>query len=67
MNILDSIRHEGLRVVRGMQRDERALVLDCWRELWRGALASQREIKTLTFDTRGEELIWRLGRAVVAP
>ena len=53
------VRQDGVRVVRGLSGDERALVLECWIELWRGALASQRQIKTLTVEQSGDTLVWR--------
>ena len=59
------VRQHDLRIVRGLSGDERALVLDCWIELWRGALASQRQIKTLAVEKIPDALLWRpdvLGR-----
>jgi hypothetical protein len=53
------LREHGLRVVRGLPLHERDLVLDCWIELWRGALASQRQIKTLDVHKADHSLIWR--------
>ena len=53
------VRQDGVRVVRGLSGDERALVLECWIELWRGALASQRQIKTLAVEQSGDTLVWR--------
>jgi hypothetical protein len=55
------LRHGGLRVVRGLQGSERALVLDCWAELWRGAMGSQRMLKRLVWEAAGDEIVWRLG------
>lgn len=57
-----ALRHEGLRVVRGLEGAERALVLGCWVELWRGAMCSQRLLKSLECETVGAGLIWRIGR-----
>lgn len=37
----------GLRVVRGLEQDEAALVLDCWSEIWKGVASSQRQLKVL--------------------
>lgn len=55
-----TLEHDGLRVVRGFDGAERALVLDCWSELWRGAMASQRQMKTLHMEPRGGGLRWHL-------
>ena len=52
------VRQHACRVARGLADAERALVLDCWVELWRGALASQRSIKTLDVRREGEALSW---------
>lgn len=53
------VRQNNLRVVRGLSGDERALVLDCWIELWRGALASQQQIKSLEVQEDNGGLSWR--------
>jgi hypothetical protein len=55
------VRQQGLRAVRGLHGTERELVLDCWIELWRGALASQRQIKTLQVQQDGDGLLWQPG------
>lgn len=52
------VRHGGLRALRGLEGAERALVLHCWAELWRGALASQRVVKRLELRTEGSDLLW---------
>ncbi|MEQ8859008.1 MAG: hypothetical protein RIC56_10190 [Pseudomonadales bacterium] len=57
------LRHEGVRVVRGLEGSERALVLECWAELWRGAVASQRQLKTLDWEPTASGLTWRLALA----
>ncbi len=50
----------GLRIVRGLEPDEAAVVLDCWVELWQGALSSQRELKTLSWDRQGDQIRWTI-------
>lgn len=56
------LRENGLRAVRGLDGDERALVLACWCELWRGALSAQRAIRTATVTPEDEAtLAWRIG------
>ena len=53
-----TVRHGGLRVVRGLAGDERDLVLDCWQHLWRGTMSSQRQLKTLECRPDGDGLQW---------
>jgi hypothetical protein len=50
--------HNGLRVLRGLSAAERSLVLECWSQLWSGAMASQRELKTLSWQEVPEGLRW---------
>lgn len=52
------VRHAGLRALRGLAGAERALVLHCWAELWRGTLASQRAVKLLDLRAEGDALFW---------
>ena len=54
----NTITQRGLRAVRGLEANERKLVLDCWAELWAGTMASQRQLKTLAFEDRGDHLSW---------
>jgi hypothetical protein len=56
------LEHPELRVVRGLADDERSLVLECWAELWQGALSSQRELKTLSWESAGDGVRWQIGR-----
>ncbi len=55
-----TVRQEDLRVVRGLQGNERELVLHCWGELWRGTMSAQRSIKTLTFEREEHALVWHV-------
>jgi hypothetical protein len=57
------VDHQGLRVVRGLNGAERSLVLHCWAELWRGTLASQRELKSLDCQPAAAGLSWHIARA----
>ena len=54
------IEQSGLRIVRGLEPDERALVLACWAELWQGAVSSQRELKTLSWDYADDQVRWKI-------
>ena len=44
------LRHRDLRVLRGLAPAERALVLDCWQELWIGAVRAHRAPMRVTVD-----------------
>ncbi|REJ86128.1 MAG: hypothetical protein DWQ36_22060 [Acidobacteria bacterium] len=57
------LRHTGLRIVRGLEGAERELLLECWCELWRGAMAAQRERKRLEWQAVVDELQWNLSTA----
>ncbi len=53
------LEHRGLRIVRGLDEDERELVLACWTELWKGALQAQQVRKCLDADVQTDRMIWR--------
>lgn len=55
-----SIEQRGLRIVRGLQGEERDLVLACWLELWQGAMAAQRVRKIATIRHEKDLLHWTL-------
>ena len=55
--------HRGLRVIRGLQDSEAALIFDCWAELWKGTASSQRQLKTLDVERIGNTARWRLALA----
>ncbi|MEM7219205.1 MAG: hypothetical protein AAF515_12640 [Pseudomonadota bacterium] len=50
----------GLRVVRGLDGDTRTLLLDCWLDLWRGALDAPRARVAAEIDRGTDELVWTL-------
>lgn len=52
------VQQRELRAVRGLAGEERELVLDCWTELWQGAMASQRRIKRLEVRNAAEGRWW---------
>jgi len=54
------IVQKNLRIVRGLQGEERSLVLACWIELWRGTLASQRQQKSAVVQVTEDSLIWSI-------
>ena len=54
------LQQRPLRIIRGIEGEEREVVLTCWVELWRGALQSHREFMDLKIQNIGDELIWCL-------
>ena len=55
-----TLRQEGLRIVRGMADDDRATMLSCWTELWRGAVSSHRAFIEVKVQEINGALVWRL-------
>ncbi len=55
-----TVRHTGLRIVRGLPTSERDHLLACWTELWCGAVASQREFMSVEVMKVGEGLSWSI-------
>lgn len=54
-----SFEHSGLRIVRGIEGDERQLLLSCWKELWLGTVRSHRLMLTLDMQQiDNNKLIW---------
>ena len=54
------VTQTGLRIVRGLEGAARAAVLDCWIELWRGAIDSGRAFLDVSCEVSAEQLIWTL-------
>lgn len=54
------IRQSGLRIARGISGADRERLLDCWAELWRGAIASHRRFMSLNASPEGDVIIWTL-------
>ena len=53
-----SLRQTGLRIVRGLAGREREILLACWIELWRGAVASHRRFMAVDAEMEGDALVW---------
>lgn len=54
-----ALRQQGLRIVQGMEGDERRLLLDAWCTLWVGAVAATRAIHQLQVRPDGDDaLLW---------
>ena len=54
------VRQSNLRIVRGMQDEQRDDMLSCWVELWRGAVSSHRAFIDVSAEDTGSSLLWRL-------
>ncbi len=54
------LRQSGLRIVRGLSGAERDILLACWIELWRGAVASHRRFMTVGAEAEGDGLLWTI-------
>ncbi len=54
------VTQRGLRIVRGLDSEQRDLVLDSWIELWLGALSAYREMKVATVQREESELVWTI-------
>jgi len=58
-----SFEQTGLRIVRGLEGEERELLLTCWKELWLGTIRSHRQMMTLEMQQVNEEkLVWTVKR-----
>jgi len=55
-----TLRHDGLRVVRGMAGEDREILLSCWSDLWVGAIASHRAFIDVRVEDTGQSLVWTL-------
>lgn len=55
-----TLRHSGLRIVRDLHGDERADLLACWIEIWKGAVHSHRAFMQLTVVREGDALVWTI-------
>lgn len=55
-----TLHHTGLRVVRDLSPEEREVLLDCWVELWRGAVHSHRQFMEVNVRNRGDSLVWTI-------
>jgi len=54
------LQQRGLRIVRGMDNDDRDTMLSCWVELWHGAVSSHRAFINSRVEDLGDALIWHL-------
>ena len=54
------VTQSGLRVSRGLDKDYADDLLDCWAELWRGAIHAGREFVDVSCRASTDELVWHL-------
>lgn len=52
--------HTGLRIARGIEGQDRDILLTCWAELWRGALNSCRAFFDVQVEIESDRLVWTL-------
>ncbi len=57
------ILQSGLRVTRGLEAQERDTLLECWVELWRGAIHSGRVFLNVDCEIAEEQLVWSIAAA----
>lgn len=55
-----TIQQQGLRIVRGLTGKERANLLACWIELWRGVVDSHRTFMNVTVTETDDGLTWAI-------
>jgi hypothetical protein len=60
------LHHRGLRIVRGLDGDERSHLLACWTELWRGAVHSCRQFMDIAVAETADGLDWTITPRAVA-
>lgn len=54
------IVQKGLRIVRGLSGDDREMILNCWQQLWAGALASYRGFKSVAINNTEHSVVWTI-------
>ena len=52
------LHHRGLRLLRGLADEDRADLLACWTELWRGTLHAHRAFMDLRVQASDDGLCW---------
>ena len=57
------VEQRGLRITRGLEGLERERLLDCWGELWRGAVSSHRQFLGVDLERRADSLCWRISES----
>ena len=57
------VTQSGLRIVRGIEGDERADLLACWIELWRGAIQSHGLFMDVHCEVGADTLVWTISES----
>ncbi|MDA1372528.1 MAG: hypothetical protein O2971_17450 [Proteobacteria bacterium] len=57
---LIELKQEDPRIVRGLTGRDRLVVLNCWMQLWAGAMSSYRAMKSLDWELKPDSIQWRL-------
>ena len=55
-----TVRQAGLRIVRGLEAEERHNLLACWIELWRGVVHSHRMFMEVGVSETAKGLEWTI-------
>ena len=58
-----TLTQSGLRIARGIEGEDRDILLACWVELWRGALNSSRAFFDIQVEIEPDRLVWTLSEA----
>ncbi len=53
------LHQHGLRIVKDLEDEERKLILDCWVQLWVGALSSYRVLKQARVEVFANHIVWK--------
>jgi len=62
-----TVRQNGLRIVRGLTTAERADLLACWIELWRGVVNSHRAFMEVETAVSADSIEWTITRCAQVP
>lgn len=54
------LRHYAPRIVKGLDDGEREIILDCWQQLWKGALSSYRIMKKVETHIEAQQITWTI-------
>ena len=55
-----TIEQKGLRIVRGLEGDERQNLLTCWTEIFRGLVHSHRQFMDVEAEFADDGIVWRI-------
>ena len=58
-----TLHQRDLRFVRGIEGEDREILLQCWIEIWRGAICSHRSFMDVSAEVISDGLLWRLSKS----